>query len=118
MEELNLNDGLVAAGLQLVGVALEKQGTGSHIYMKQKNFSANDVSSSPMVSEEVNGSETDFNPKCMPQDASLVERMFDELLKDGTFFWGLLIRIYKTSLRRKWLLICKIRSSNHWGKRK
>ncbi|CAI4387546.1 BDM_1a_G0026190.mRNA.1.CDS.1 [Saccharomyces cerevisiae] len=119
LEELNLNDGLVAAGLQLVGVALEKQGTGSHIYMKQKNFSANDVSSSPMVSEEVNGSEMDFNPKCMPQDASLVERMFDELLKDGTFFWGAAYKnLQNISLRRKWLLICKIRSSNHWGKKK
>ncbi|CAI4039610.1 hypothetical protein SMKI_09G0160 [Saccharomyces mikatae IFO 1815] len=116
LNELNLNDGLVAAGLQLVGVALEKQDIGSHIYMKQKNFSANDVSSSPIVSKKVNKLEMDFNPKCMPQDTMLVERMFDELLKDGTFFWGAAYKnLQNISLRRKWLLICKIRSSNHWG---
>ncbi|AJR50422.1 ALS_1a_G0026700.mRNA.1.CDS.1 [Saccharomyces cerevisiae] len=119
LEELNLNDGLVAAGLQLVGVALEKQDTGSHIYMKQKNFSANDVSSSPVASEGMNRSEMDFNPKCMPQDAILVERLFDELLKDGTFFWGAAYKnLQNISLRRKWLLICKIRSSSHWGNKK
>lgn len=116
LEELNLTDGLVAAGLQLVGVALEKQSTGSHIYMKQKNFSANDVASSSMVSENVKASKMDFNPKCMPQDVMLVERMFDELLEDGTFFWGAAYKnLQNISLRRKWLLICKIRSPNHWG---
>ncbi|EJS43330.1 bnr1p [Saccharomyces arboricola H-6] len=115
-DDMNLTDGLVAAGLQLVGVALEKQDTRSHIYMKKQNFSTNDVTSSSMNSKDVKVSGMDFNPKCMPRDAMLIERMFDELLKDGTFFWGASFKnLQSMSLRRKWLLICKIRSSNHRG---
>ncbi|CAI2034800.1 hypothetical protein SEUBUCD646_0I00200 [Saccharomyces eubayanus] len=114
LEDLNLTDGLVSAGLQLVGVALQKRDTGSHIYMKQKNFSTNDVASSSAASVDMTPSDMDFNPKCMPQDRVLVERMFDKLLKDRTFFWGAAYKnLQGISLRRKWQLICKIRTSDH-----
>ena len=61
LEDLNLTDGLVSAGLQLVGVALQKRDTGSHIYMKQKNFSTNDVASSSMASVDMTASDMDLS---------------------------------------------------------
>lgn len=97
---------IINRGLSLAGYALDdKKHTGPLRKMKDKNFSTSDISRSPHI-------EVHFDLKNPPDDIT-VDSIFDDLLKDRTFFWGDARKnLQSISKKRKWALVCKMHSND------
>lgn len=97
---------IINRGLSLAGYALDdKKQTGALRRMKDKNLSTSDISRSPYI-------KIHFDVKNPPDDMT-VDSIFDDLLKDRTFFWGDARKNLQTiSKRRKWALVCKMHSND------
>ncbi|CCF57859.1 hypothetical protein KAFR_0D02120 [Kazachstania africana CBS 2517] len=103
-------DDLISTGLSLAGIGLKKnegplKRTRYSFKMKSKNRSESDISG-----PESTVLNSKFNIMSMP-DEKTVNMLFSEMLEDGTFFWGSAQgNLQKVSSKRKWELICKIKS--------
>ena len=120
IQHMSETSDVVSTGLSLVGCALErKQGIPS--LMKNKNLSTGELparqkvprhptnhrgaTSSPVSRRPVS---MIYDLRKIPED-DVVDTIFDDMLKDRTFFWGDARKnLHNISKKRKWALICKM----------
>lgn len=104
---IKTTDALVERGLSLAGMGLGSRDRKRYsLITKKKSFSTDDFSTSNVIPNKKTDKD---NNKIIP-DKHTVDKLFSEILENGTYFWGSAQQsLQNISTVRKWELICKIR---------
>lgn len=114
-EELNdfklkaSNSTVINTGLSLAGKGLDKRLKRTRYSFKITSRNKPTIDPVNQIQSEKDDTFKNYNPRIIP-DEETINRLFNELLNNGTFFWGPAQRnLSSMSAKRKWDLVCKMR---------